>query len=108
MGTRLRDFPTQSVGTQGAPKPLGSQGGSGTCGCQTQSVTTSAMLAKIIAVGSELLTPDRLDANSLFLTSELDKVRLEDLPERRRRGTTHERIAFTISPLPSLIMVLTK
>jgi len=33
------------------------------------------MKAEIIAVGSELLTPDRLDTNSLFLTEELNKPR---------------------------------
>ncbi|MGH9691966.1 MAG: competence/damage-inducible protein A [Candidatus Acidiferrales bacterium] len=32
------------------------------------------MLAEIIAVGSELLTPHRLDTNSLFLTSELNQL----------------------------------
>jgi nicotinamide-nucleotide amidase len=32
------------------------------------------MRAEIIAVGSELLTPDRLDTNSLFLTAELNKI----------------------------------
>ena len=32
------------------------------------------MKAEIIAVGSELLTPYRLDTNSLFLTSELNQV----------------------------------
>ena len=32
------------------------------------------MKAEIIAVGSELLTPDRLDTNSLFLTEELNKL----------------------------------
>ncbi len=32
------------------------------------------MKAEIIAVGSELLTPDRVDTNSLFLTSELNKL----------------------------------
>src|SRR5271154_6268574 len=32
------------------------------------------MKAEIIAVGSELLTPYRLDTNSLFLTDELNKV----------------------------------
>jgi nicotinamide-nucleotide amidase len=35
------------------------------------------MKAEIIAVGSELLTPDRLDTNSLFLTEELNKVGIE-------------------------------
>src|SRR3984893_1918179 len=35
------------------------------------------MKAEIIAVGSELLTPDRLDTNSLFLTAELDGIGIE-------------------------------
>jgi nicotinamide-nucleotide amidase len=38
---------------------------------------TMAMKAEIIAVGSELLTPDRLDTNSLFLTEELNKIGIE-------------------------------
>jgi nicotinamide-nucleotide amidase len=33
--------------------------------------------AEIIAVGSELLTPDRLDTNSLFLTAELNAIGIE-------------------------------
>jgi nicotinamide-nucleotide amidase len=35
------------------------------------------MKAEIIAVGSELLTPDRLDTNSLFLTEELNGIGIE-------------------------------
>ena len=35
------------------------------------------MRAEIIAVGSELLTPDRVDTNSLFLTEELNKLGIE-------------------------------
>jgi nicotinamide-nucleotide amidase len=35
------------------------------------------MKAEIIAVGSELLTPDRLDTNSLFLTQELNTIGIE-------------------------------
>jgi nicotinamide-nucleotide amidase len=35
------------------------------------------MKAEIIAVGSELLTPDRLDTNSLFLTEELNGLGIE-------------------------------
>ncbi|HEU0369273.1 MAG TPA: competence/damage-inducible protein A [Candidatus Acidoferrum sp.] len=35
------------------------------------------MKAEIIAVGSELLTPDRQDTNSLFLTAELNKLGIE-------------------------------
>jgi nicotinamide-nucleotide amidase len=37
------------------------------------------MKAEIIAVGSELLTPDRIDTNSLFLTEELNKLGFEVL-----------------------------
>jgi nicotinamide-nucleotide amidase len=37
------------------------------------------MKAEIIAVGSELLTPDRLDTNSLFLTEELNRIGIEIL-----------------------------
>src|SRR6202162_2872944 len=35
------------------------------------------MKSEIIAVGSELLTPDRLDTNSLFLTAELNSIGIE-------------------------------
>src|SRR5579863_2212854 len=35
------------------------------------------MKAEIIAVGSELLTPDRMDTNSLFLTEELNKIGIQ-------------------------------
>jgi nicotinamide-nucleotide amidase len=35
------------------------------------------MKAEIIAVGSELLTPDHLDTNSLYLTEELNKLGIE-------------------------------
>ncbi len=35
------------------------------------------MKAEIIAVGSELLTPDRIDTNSLFLTEELNRLGIE-------------------------------
>jgi nicotinamide-nucleotide amidase len=37
------------------------------------------MKAEIIAVGSELLTPDRMDTNSLFLTEELNTIGIEVL-----------------------------
>ncbi|HUJ39580.1 MAG TPA: competence/damage-inducible protein A [Candidatus Acidoferrales bacterium] len=35
------------------------------------------MRAEIIAVGSELLTPDRVDTNSLFLTAQLNRLGIE-------------------------------
>jgi len=55
------------------------------------------MRAEIIAVGSELLTPDRLDTNSLFLTSELNKLGFHvvhkavvgDAPDEMRASFRH-------------------
>ena len=55
------------------------------------------MKAEIIAVGSELLTPFRLDTNSLFLTSELNQVGLRvvhkavvgDTPDEMRASFEH-------------------
>src|SRR5262252_6251934 len=36
-----------------------------------------SMKAEIIAVGSEMLTPDRVDTNSLFLTAQLNRLGIE-------------------------------
>lgn len=55
------------------------------------------MNAEIIAVGSELLTPFRLDTNSLFLTEELNRVGVRvihkavvgDSPEEMRSSFSH-------------------
>lgn len=55
------------------------------------------MRAEIIAVGSELLTPYRLDTNSLFLTDELNRVGIRvihkavvgDSPEEMRSSFRH-------------------
>lgn len=55
------------------------------------------MRAEIIAVGSELLTPDRLDTNSLFLTSQLNQLGIRvvykcvvgDSPEEMRSSFRH-------------------
>ncbi|HWW50388.1 MAG TPA: competence/damage-inducible protein A [Verrucomicrobiae bacterium] len=55
------------------------------------------MRAEIIAVGSELLTPYRLDTNSLFLTSELHQLGIRvihkavvgDTPEEMRSSFRH-------------------
>jgi nicotinamide-nucleotide amidase len=51
-----------------------------------------AMKAEIIAVGSELLTPDRIDTNSLFLTEELNKLGIEVL-RKTIVGDNHELLA---------------
>ena len=55
------------------------------------------MRAEIIAVGSELLTPFRVDTNSLFLTGELNKIGIRvmhkvvvgDSPEEMRSSFRH-------------------
>jgi nicotinamide-nucleotide amidase len=62
------------------------------------------MNAEIIAVGSEMLTPFRLDTNSLFLTRELnqlgiDVVRKSVLGDDRARLTEALREALDSSPL---------
>jgi nicotinamide-nucleotide amidase len=41
------------------------------------STSSSEMNAEIIAVGSEMLTPDRVDTNSLFLTDQLNVLGVE-------------------------------
>ena len=58
---------------------------------------TQDMKAEIIAVGSELLTPYRLDTNSLFLTSELNQLGIRvihkavvgDTPDEMRSSFRH-------------------
>ena len=65
------------------------------------------MRAEIIAVGSELLTPYRLDTNSLFLTSQLNqlgirvihKVIVGDTPDEMRSSFRHalERAELIVS-----------
>jgi nicotinamide-nucleotide amidase len=55
------------------------------------------MRVEIIAVGSELLTPDRLDTNSLFITERLNEIGIEvqaksvvgDEPNRLRAVFVH-------------------
>ena len=42
------------------------------------------MKAEIIAVGSELLTPDNVDTNSLYLTHRLNEAGVPGPPENRR------------------------
>jgi nicotinamide-nucleotide amidase len=45
--------------------------------CATRRRRQNLMRAEIIAVGSELLTPDRVDTNSLFLTAQLNRLGVE-------------------------------
>ena len=49
------------------------------------------MKAEIIAVGSELLTPDRMDTNSLFLTEELNKGLISEKTFRVFSGSSRMR-----------------
>lgn len=53
------------------------------------------MNAEIIAVGSELLTPQRVDTNSLFLTQELNQLGVE-VTTKYVVGDDRERLADTI------------
>ena len=53
------------------------------------------MDAAIIAVGSELLTPQRLDTNSLFLTEQLNALGVE-VTSKYVVGDDHERLAETV------------
>ena len=53
------------------------------------------MTAEIIAIGSELLTPRRIDTNSLFLTRKLNEVCIE-LVRKTVVGDDSERIAAEI------------
>jgi nicotinamide-nucleotide amidase len=51
--------------------------------------------AEIIAIGSEMLTPDRVDTNSLFLTAELNNAGVE-VTEKHVIGDDRERIAAAV------------
>jgi len=53
------------------------------------------MDAEIIAVGSEMLTPERLDTNSLFLTGELNDLGIE-VTAKHVIGDDRERLASTV------------
>ena len=53
------------------------------------------MNAEIIAVGSEMLTPDRLDTNSLFLTGELNALGVE-VVAKHIIGDDRDRLANAI------------
>jgi nicotinamide-nucleotide amidase len=53
------------------------------------------MIAEIIAVGSELLTPDRLDTNSLFLTEQLNGLGVE-VVTKSVVGDDFERLAYAV------------
>ena len=53
------------------------------------------MNAEIIAVGSELLTPERVDTNSLYLTQELNQIGVE-VTTKYVVGDDRERLAETI------------
>ena len=52
------------------------------------------MQAEIIAVGSELLTPDRIDTNSLFLTQRLNHLGIA--VARKDGGRRPARLTFAM------------
>jgi nicotinamide-nucleotide amidase len=51
--------------------------------------------AEIIAIGSELLTPSRIDTNSLFITEELNKLGV-DVVEKHIVGDEHARLTEAV------------
>ena len=53
---------------------------------------TAWQSAAIIAVGSELLTPSRVDTNSLYLTEQLNALGIDVIAEGDR-GDDHEAVA---------------
>src|SRR5579859_5682239 len=64
------------------------------------------MKAEIIAVGSELLTPDRLDTNSLFLTEELNTIGIEVVRKTvvgDNRGLLAEAFRDALNRVPLII-----
>ena len=56
------------------------------------------MNAEIVAVGSEMLTPERVDTNSLYLTGELNNLGVE-VVGKFVVGDHLERLASAVSPL---------
>jgi len=54
------------------------------------------MNAEIIAVGSEMLTPDRVDTNSLYLTAELNKLGVE-VVSKTIVGDDRDRLADAVA-----------
>ena len=57
------------------------------------------MDAEIIAVGSEMLTPQRVDTNSLYLTGELNRLGVE-VVAKCVIGDNRERLADAIRRAP--------
>ncbi len=65
------------------------------------------MNAEIIAVGSEMLTPARVDTNSLFLTGQLNDIGIE-VTAKHVVGDDRERLAGTVrralSAVPMVVL----
>ena len=63
------------------------------------------MNAEIIAVGSEMLTPERLDTNSLYITAELNKLGVE-VVAKSVIGDDRERLASAVREAMSRSAIL--
>src|SRR5262249_25448700 len=63
--------------------------------CESQGILARLMNAQIIAVGSEMLTPQRVDTNSLYLTRQLNNLGIE-VVEKCVIGDDRERLANAI------------
>lgn len=61
--------------------------------------------AEIIAVGSELLTPDKTDTNSLFLTEQLNLLGIE-VVRKSIVGDDRERLAMAVRETRAEVLVL--
>jgi nicotinamide-nucleotide amidase len=61
--------------------------------------------AEIIAVGSELLTPEKIDTNSLFLTAQLNLLGIE-VVRKSIVGDSRERLAAAVRDARSEVIVL--
>ena len=63
------------------------------------------MNAEIIAVGSEMLTPERVDTNSLYLTAELNKIGVE-VAAKSVIGDDRERLAEAVRRAVARVPIL--
>jgi molybdenum cofactor synthesis domain-containing protein len=63
------------------------------------------MEAEIIAVGSEMLTPERVDTNSLFLTAQLNDLGIE-VTAKHVIGDDRERLASAVRRALSMVRLV--
>ena len=77
-------------------------------GCRHQGPAARLMNAEIIAVGSEMLTPQRVDTNSLYLTAELNDLGVEVVTkcgDRRRSRPAGRRQSARRCPRSEIVIL---